>query len=186
MEDKWREFVNTNRDEFENDSPEDRFFKKIAPVLKSEKSPKMIRLSVVWQMAAAFLILFGITLFFLMSKDDSVKEVRLAEKNNSKDNRLVLADVNPELAETEYYYVTQIDQLMQEVESRHLTPEIKEILEQLDVEFKMLEKEMGENVNKDQIIEALIENYRLKIKLLEKLLNSYETNTDEKENQNPA
>lgn len=186
MEDKWRKFANENRDEFEKDSPKDLFFEKIAPVIKFEKTPKMVRLSVVWQMAAAILVLFGITLFFLMSKDDSVNKNKTAKETKIKDNRFVLANVNPELAETEYYYVTQIDQLMQEVESRHLTPEIKEILEQLDGEFKMLQKEMGENVNKDQIIEALIENYRLKIKLLEKILNSYETNTDEKENKNPA
>lgn len=182
MEDKWKKFADDHREEFDTESPKDEFFDKIVPGLNSEYAPKMIRLSVVLRIAAAVVILFGVTLFFILN-DSEENETRLAsdKKENVVDDRLVLAKVNPELAEAEFYYVNQIDQLMDEVESNHLTPEVKGILEQLDAEFDLLKKEMGEQVNSDQIIMALMENYRLKIKLLEKLLNSHNSNEENHE-----
>jgi hypothetical protein len=182
MKDNWKKFKEDHHEEFNNESPKDNFFEKIAPEIKRISEPKMIRLSTVFRVAAAAVVLIGVSLYFVFNREVDNSENNIASKNEKiADERLVLAKINPELAETESYYVTQIDQLMEEVENNHLTPEVKLILEQLDAEFNLLKKEMGEQVNSDQIIEALIENYRLKIKLLEKLLNSYNSNTENHE-----
>lgn len=182
MKDNWKKFKEEHHEEFNNEFPKDNFFEKIAPEIKSVAEPKMIRLSTVYRVAAAVVVLIGVSLYFVFNREiDQTENKMTAQKETVKDDRLVLAKINPELAETESYYVSQIDQLMEEVENNHLTPEVKVILEQLDAEFNLLKKEMGEQVNSDQIIAALIENYRLKIKLLEKLLNSYNSNTENHE-----
>lgn len=182
MKEPWKKFVEENQEGFNDESPKDVFFEKIAPALKKENSPRMIRLSTVISLAAAFVLLTGLTLFFFLYERESenAKGV-VASKEKKVDDRLVLAKVNPELAETEFYYVSQIDQLMEEVETNQLTTEVKAVLEQLDTEFNLLKKEMGDHVNSDQIIAALMENYRLKIKLLEKLLNTYHSNEENNE-----
>lgn len=182
MKDNWKKFKEDHHEEFNNESPKDSFFDKIAPEIKIVSEPRMIRLSTVYRVAAALVVLIGVSLYFVFNKEDNHVENKMTAKNEQqKDDRLVLAKINPELAETESYYVSQIDQLMEEVENNNLTPEVKVILEQLDAEFNLLKKEMSEQVNSDQIIAALIENYRLKIKLLEKLLNSYNSNTENHE-----
>jgi hypothetical protein len=185
MKDKWKKFADDHQEEFNEASPEDVFFEKISPRIKSSEGPRLIRLSVVLKIAAAFIVLIGLTIFYLLQqKSDKMESKSLAKNETVKDERLVFAKVNPELAEAEFYYVNQIDQLMEEVENNHLTTEVKEILEQLDAEFDLLKKEMGEQVNSEQIITALMENYRLKIKLLEKLLNSYNSNEKNHEKEN--
>lgn len=182
MKEPWKKFAEENSEGFNDENPKDVFFEKIAPALKQENSPRMIRLSTVISIAAAFILITGLTLFYLLYERESGNaEVLTASKEKVTDDRLVLAKLNPELAEAEFYYVSQIDQLMEEVESNQLTPEVKAVLEQLDSEFNLLKKEMGDQVNSDQIIAALMENYRLKIKLLEKLLNTYHSNEENHE-----
>lgn len=175
----WKKFTEENRETFDSESPKDVFFEKIAPKIGSKKEPKMIKLSLVLQVAAAVIILFGVSLIWLLA-DSGKSESQPTAKNEVKitDEKMVLAKMNPELAETEYYYVSEIDRLMEEVENKKLTDDVKELLKQLDQEFNLLKNEMGEQVNSNQIIEAMIENYRLKIKLLEKILNSYSNEND--------
>jgi hypothetical protein len=179
MSDKWKKFTEDHQEEFNSDSPSDSLFERIQPEIVKKDEPRMIRLSIVIQMAAAFLILIGLSLFFVWNNKSEVNSnLTTAKVDKIKDDRMVLSKINPELAETEYYFINQIDELMKEVETNQLTPEVKLILEQLDAEFNLLKSEMGEQVNSDKIIEALIENYRLKIKLLQKLLNSDNTNSE--------
>lgn len=175
MKDNWKKFIDENKKEFNNEQPRDIFFDKIASQLEEKKEPKMIRLSLVWQMAASIVIVFGVVLFFLLRNNQS-GEIKVAKNSQSKsatNEKMVLAKLDPQLAEAEYYYVSQIDDLMEEVDKKELSTDVKELIKQLDAEFNLLKKEIGDHVNSDQIIEALIENYRLKIKLLEKILESY-------------
>lgn len=175
MKDNWKKLIEENKEEFDTEQPRDVFFDKIAPQLESKKEPKMIRLSLVWQMAASIVIIFGVMLFFLLRNENPSEEKMASnsKSNTSTNEKMVLAKLDPQLAETEYYYVSQIDDLMEEVDKKELSPDVKELIKQLDTEFNVLKKEIGDHVNSDQIIEALIENYRLKIKLLEKILESY-------------
>lgn len=185
MKDNWKKLINENREEFNSEQPRDIFFEKIALQLESKKEPKMIRLSLVWQMAASIIVIFGVMLFFLLRNNPSEKEnvVENTKSNSPLQEKMVLAKLDPQLAETEYYYVSQIDDLMEEVDKKELSPDVRELIKQLDTEFNLLRKEIGDQVNSDQIIEALIENYRLKIKLLEKILESY---SNENSNNNEA
>ncbi len=183
MENNWKKFTEENREAFDSESPKDVFLEKIAPKIGNQKEPKMIKLSLVLKVAASVIILIGVSLIWLLT-DTGINETQPTAKNETKitDEKMVLAKLNPELAETEYYYVSEIDRLMEEVENKKLSEDVKELLKQLDQEFNFLKNEMGEQVNSNQIIEAMIENYRLKIKLLEKILNSYSNeNTYENE-----
>ncbi len=184
--DNWKKLIKENEEAFNGEQPQDIFFEKIAPKIEGKKEPKMIRLSLVWQMAASIVVVFGLILFFLLHNEKPVENSVTADERpkHETNEKMVLAKLDPQLAEAEYYYVSQIDDLMEEVGKKELSPDVKELIKQLDTEFNLLKKEMSDHVNSDQIIEALIENYRLKIKLLEKILESYsnENNNDHEEN----
>src|SRR5688572_24986309 len=104
MKDKWKKFAEDHSEEFNEESPNDTFFGKIAPEIKSGREPKMIRLSTVLRVAAAVVVLIGVSLFFLMNRDTGkATSVAATDAKTEKDERLVLSRINPELAETEYY-----------------------------------------------------------------------------------
>jgi regulator of replication initiation timing len=61
---------------------------------------------------------------------------------------------------------------MDELETLQPDKELFAAIAELDAEFKQLQKEMGDAVNKEEIIQAMIENYRLKLELLETMVQS--------------
>jgi predicted phage-related endonuclease len=84
--------------------------------------------------------------------------------------------IYPELAEVENYYRSIIYQ--KENELYHLTGNSNDIKTDLSAEFKELDKAMRElkedlkeNVDNEQVIEAMIQNYRVKVEILENILN---------------
>jgi hypothetical protein len=98
-------------------------------------------------------------------------EDRVALKENQPE-KLVLASLSPEYAEMEEFYVSRINFTISELNQYEPDPEMMAIIEDLDKEFKALQAEMNGPVNQDEIIEAMIENYRLKLDLLEQMLES--------------
>jgi hypothetical protein len=82
---------------------------------------------------------------------------------------------NPQLKETEIYYTNMINSLYREA-TPMLTgnPEIKKELNtdilQLDSICTEIKKDLKDNIANQEVVEALIQNYRLKIRLLEDML----------------
>ncbi|CAM1346890.1 hypothetical protein [Tenacibaculum crassostreae] len=97
-----------------------------------------------------------------------------------------LADVSPKMAEAQNFFVTTINQELKEVEQfRNLETEtiiedsLNEI-EELEDQYKSLEKDLAKRENKHQIVREMIQNYQQRLDVLEKLLIHLE------QQQNPA
>ena len=86
-----------------------------------------------------------------------------------------ISDQNPQLKETEIYYNNLIFSLYNKVSPLLASnPEInKELftdISHLDSIYLELRKDLKDNVSNQEVIDALIQNYRIKIELLEEML----------------
>jgi len=93
--------------------------------------------------------------------------------------------LNPEVAEIEMYYARQMEEKWMQVqplllEYPDLKGELDKDLVDLDSLNAELKKELVEGIDNQQVIESMITNYRMKIRILEDLLK--ELNGDQNEN----
>ncbi len=94
-----------------------------------------------------------------------------------------------DLYEAEAYYTSQIDIAKQElIDQEDVSPEIKmelrnEFLE-LDSTYADLENDLKENVGNERVVEAMIQNYRIKLEILEEVLSQLKE-TEENKNSKP-
>ena len=90
-------------------------------------------------------------------------------------NDSIMTQENPQLKETEIYYNNLVNSLYREA-TPLLTgnPEIKKELttdiSHLDSICIEIKKDLKDNVANQEVVEALIQNYRIKIRLLEDML----------------
>jgi len=98
-----------------------------------------------------------------------------------RENRLAEEKMNdiykqlPELKEAENYYSNLVSTRLEEIkpflaDNPGISEAINVDLVELDSVYISLKNDLKDNVANDQIIEAMIQNYRLKLKILEELL----------------
>ncbi len=167
-------FVTNHREDFDNAEPSAEVWEKVSESLSEEqRSPKVVKLrtALLYGAAAMLAVAFGIG--YLLTPEESVSTSGVntaAEEPVENIDGYSLSDISPELAEVEGYYVSQVNKKMDALNQLNVDPELLEELEMLDSEFQQLKSEMGESVNNEQIIEAMIDNYRLKLDILETIL----------------
>lgn len=128
----------------------------------------------VFKIAASIMILLSCGLSFIMLNN-----------NSNYENNLV----NQELYEIDNHYKLLVNNQIKLIKSNsNLSDEDQDdfllLIEDLDAEYNKLKKELKTGVNNERIIEAIINNYRIKIQLMEDLLDRLypiKTNLDEGE-----
>jgi len=168
MKDKLEQFIDDNRDSFDsfNAGDAEKVWEKIANQRKP-KHQKKIFIKYLYR-AATVLLIFGLSYLFHDFIDRN-KETRLAEE---KMNDIYIQ--LPELKEAENYYANLVSGKMEEIRpflTAHpgINEDIKMDLNELDSVYVSLKNDLKDNVANDQIIEAMIQNYRLKLRILEDL-----------------
>ena len=119
----------------------------------------------------------------------------------NKDQSQVIAEqetVDPEdagmvqeLMEAEYYYTAQIEERKEEfycltANNTGLRDDINMEMVELDQVFKNLKEDLKDNADNEEVVFAMIQNYRLKLEILEEILSqlrSAEKNNDCYENE---
>lgn len=93
---------------------------------------------------------------------------------------IALHNLSSELADTEAFYTSRIDEKIDliKVETGDLDTEVMIQLELLDEEYLSLKNDLRDNADSEEVINAMIEYYRLKLSLLEKILNEIQKNND--------
>ncbi|MCB0641671.1 MAG: hypothetical protein KDC44_08525 [Phaeodactylibacter sp.] len=83
-----------------------------------------------------------------------------------------LADISPEYAEVESYYNQQVNQKLNQLVAYRHVDVVEADLKQLDQIMQDLWKELQEAPagTEEQIIEAMIDNYKVKLEILERVL----------------
>lgn len=133
----------------------DRFEEKLKPPKKKER-----KLSYRWMSVAASVIL--VLGFWLGS--------------NHTEKQLLLADVSPEMAEAETFFVSTIKQELKEIENIR-SPKTERIiedalnqLERLEDKYKDLVNALNSSNNDRRIVYAMISNYQNRIEILQSVI----------------
>ncbi len=75
-----------------------------------------------------------------------------------------------EIMEAKTYYQHMVDGKISLVKARVDDEELFADLEAMDVAFEELERDLKDDVDNEEVVAAMIDNYRLKLKILEKIL----------------
>jgi len=94
----------------------------------------------------------------------------------------------PELREAEIYYTNMVDNRLEELtpliqQDPELQNELNNDLSELDSLYTELQKDLVDNIANDEVVEAMIQNYRLKLEILEDLLEKLQETSKNEENE---
>lgn len=161
--DKLEKFVTNHRKEFDIYEPSEGLWKKI-------NAPKVTQISNytwLWK-AAAIILIFGAS-FWAQNHLKNQKQM-MSMKSNKPNPELVI----PELAEANKYYTGLIQTKLNEVQRALISyPELKKDMRremaELDSVYQSLKNDLKDNISNPEIIDAMIQNYRLKLNLLEQI-----------------
>ena len=170
--DRLEEYIKNHRDEFDQDSPPPMVWMNIEKnldkeqnkdvVVKQTSTPIIMR---IMQIAAMFVVVMGVGLLIGL------------QINNGNKNAFSSPQLQ-EFVEAEKHYSKEIDKMWQVVNASSLDEKetIQEDLNALDAVYNELKNELlsNPNANTDYVVNAMINNYRAKIDILETVLMEYQ------------
>jgi hypothetical protein len=169
--DRLEEYIRKNREDLDRYSPSNEIWNRINRNIRKGRINRTRWLSA----AAMIIVIFTTAALFYLGED----------KRNfgviSRNGDALIMKANPDLKETEIYYNNLVNNLYNEA-TPLLTgyPDIeKELfsdLSQLDSICTDIKKDLKDNVANQEVIEALISNYRIKIHILEDMLSILKEN----------
>jgi len=88
------------------------------------------------------------------------------------DGQPTLSMVSPEMAETEEYYAMMISEKMDEIQSngQWIDTGVIQDLKALDQAYTELQADLTDNVDNEEVIHAMIINYKIKLEVLDRIL----------------
>ena len=170
--DRLEEYIKNHRDEFDQDSPPPMVWMNIEKnldkeqnkdvVVKQTSTPIIMR---IMQIAAMFVVVMGVGLLIGL------------QINNGNKNAFSSPQLQ-EFVEAEKHYSKEIDKMWQVVNASSFDEKesIQEDLNALDAVYNELKNELlsNPNANTDYVVNAMINNYRAKIDILETVLMEYQ------------
>ncbi len=159
-------FIETNRADFDTEIPHLKLWAAIDNQINPLKEYKVVRMSWMRQAAAAIALLIvgaGLGIFF-------------NEKAEVKALSQATYEIAPDLKEAESYYTKKVEVKFSELVSYNPDPSVITDLKQIDEVQKELKKEL-ENAPataREEIVRRMIENYQIKLGILERVLNHIE------------
>ncbi len=111
----------------------------------------------------------------------------VSSNNSTGQEMLTKEDFNSplfkELLEADKYYTEQINARKEELftmasEERGLQTDITNELAELDEQLIDLKQDLNDNANNQEVVEAMIDNYRLKLEILEDMLEQIKRKND--------
>jgi len=173
-EDKLEKYIINKSEDFNDLTPDPKIWEKITDDLDmdGEKVRRFTPGKILWRVAAV-IIIFIASYFFhdMMSKRDRIQIADQEGIETPGSNEVLKM-----LEEAEAYYTARITTMQEEVyRFAASNPEIREEinleLSQLDSIYAELKKDLKDNAANEQVVEAMIQNYRIKLEILEDILN---------------
>ena len=166
--DKLEKYILDHREQFDDQEPDPALWEKV----DTHKAP-VIRINwkdISWK-AAAVIAIFVSSYFF---HEYMANRQQLSREFVSR-NAEVNSPMVRELIEAEAYYTSQIDMRKEEV--FRLTASDPDVRHEIDLEmldldrvFTELKEDLKDNADNEEVIVAMIQNYRLKLDILEEML----------------
>jgi hypothetical protein len=161
--DRLEDFIKENREAFNKHEPSEKVWEQIS---KSTRKPKTVSFSQYFLRVAAVLAI-AVVFTVLIMKTNVYVPRDLKVQND--DPELV------ELLEAEAFYANQVNGKLEEIRKCYDTyPEIKEEVEldliELQEMYNTLKIDLNENISKKAVIEAMIENNRNQLEMVDQVL----------------
>lgn len=161
---KLEDFMRENRDDFDLRLPSPDVWDKIESKLDTQK--KKTRTLTLWKVSvavAAVLVLALIGTFMLNNQDPYQRYANVSDP------------VLLELLETEAFYAKKVSSQMNEINKCYkIFPELKNDIEtdlnELDDMYEELENDLNDNFYNREVIEAMIQNNRLRLEMVDRVL----------------
>lgn len=162
-----KKYIRKNRDSFDEKEPLEGHFDRFKQRLEARKPAKKVNLFMVAAAAAvAGLILTG-TLGILYNN---------SSLNRSNSNNLSLGVISPELKEVEDYYQSQINAKYNQIKSLkessapEIESEVNKTINDMDLGYYLLKKDLSNSPKQERIISAMIQQYQVRIDMLDQIL----------------
>lgn len=172
MKDELKVFTEQNRESFEGYKLDldDAWLSIEAKLNDIEKIPVKIPWVNILKVAAIFMVVMTVAFGFYLNN----QRIALAE------NGIALHNISSELADTEAFYTSLISEKIELIETSagNIDPEIQHQINILDDEYLTLMADLQDNADSEEVINAMIKNYRLKLAMLEKILEEIQDNDD--------
>lgn len=172
MKDELKKYTDDHRKEFEAFSIDaDELWGGIENRLNEiDQKSSGISWSKVLKVAAMILVVFTVAFGYYMN----------SQRINLERNGIALHNISSELADTEAFYTMQINEKIESIElvSGELDPAVAAQLDLLDEEYQSLKDDLKDNADSEEVINAMIGYYRLKLNMLEKILHEIQKNKD--------
>lgn len=164
-------FIRNNRKEMDVYDPDPGIWNRINERSRNKKAN--IR---VWFSIAALIVIILVTAVAFFNIRHIRNSVNIGENT-------LLTGTNPGLKETEFYYNTLVNFVCHEVTllligHPDIDKELQTDMFHIDSICLLLKNDLKDNIANKEIIEALIQNYRIKIQLLEDMLKFLNQNVD--------
>lgn len=159
--DRLEEFIKANREAFDQLEPSEKVWENISK--PKHKSPKMIN----YFLRVAAVVTIAVVFTVLLTKTGLFKPTETTVQTEDPELR--------ELMEAEAFYASQVNEKMDEIRKCYDTfPEIKEEVEtdltELQEMYDVLKIDLKDNISKKAVIEAMIENNRFRLKMVDQVL----------------
>jgi len=172
-EDEIKNFIDSKRDEFDEFDDPEGLWEAIEEKLPKEKQEKMVPLKVVLRIAAGVAILLAVAIYSLLQTDNI--SVQVAEEKSSKEDDAAIFTHYPELAEAAFYYQSKIDDAQMELATYEIDDTDLESIDLLEKEMESLRAELGDQVDNERLIQAMMQIYQYKLEMLEDMLKQLRT-----------
>lgn len=177
-EDRLEQFIAENRDQFDLYDPGEKVWKDVRKSIQRKHRFTSWK-TVVWRAAAVIVIFTASYIFWDYLNSSGILTAR-QEKKVEKINI-------PELREAQIYYTNMVDNKLEELkplirENPGLQADLDQDLNELDSVYAELQKDLIDNIANDEVVEAMIQNYRLKLEILEDLLERLQETSKNDEN----
>lgn len=161
---KLEDFMRDHRDEFDFQLPSTDMWDKIEGQLDKKEKGKHKFLRIATAVAAVLILGLVGTFMFNRQSDDFRKYASVSDPEVKN------------LLETEAFYANQVSSKVNEIQKCYkVYPELKMDIEsdlnELDNMYKALESDLKDNLYNRQVIEAMIQNNRLKLEMVDRVLN---------------
>ena len=161
--DNLEKFIVDNREAFNDADPNPLMWLDIEKKLDKRKKSRVIKLYRYAAVAASFILVLGMGMLIGLNLNQQSNTDLLAENEQYQ-----------EFQQAEMYFQKQVNVKMDLLKEYPAGQEVEDDLSQLDAVYNEMKAELLSSPNKDNsaIIQAMIENYQIRINMLEKILNN--------------
>ena len=157
MKDDLKKYVDQHRSDFELFNVEsDTIWQSVEGNLDREgpQGGLLTFLAPYYKIAAVLIVGMGVLLYWFQSQNQVMPSNQAAQLNS----------ISSELGETADYYQVMINEKMEFIQanSNLIDPLVLEDLDVLDQAFGELKDDLAENVDNEEVVNAMIKNYRIK------------------------